>query len=186
MTADPVRYGAIYLAIGTILRENIPGDLAEAGVYQGHASRMIHSFAPERTLFLFDTFAGFPENDLDGKADRRFKNTNLDVVKRNIGDLQNIIFCQGYFPTTTQGLEDHRFAFVMLDLDLYNPTLAGMKFFYPRLSPGGYLFVHDFNSPESDWAVSKVVREYMQDKPEKLIEIPDLGGSVIIRRCTEA
>ena len=151
-------------------------------MYKGFTSRFIHTLVPERTLYLFDTFEGFPGQDLGNKADRRFKDTSLEAVKENIGDLRNIVFRKGYFPATAQGLENETFAFVMLDLDLYEPTLAGLEFFYPRVGSTGYIFIHDYNSPESDHAVSKAVNKYMHDKPEHLVEIPDIAGSVIIRK----
>lgn len=181
-TSDPVRYGSIYLAIETIKKENIVGDFAEAGVYQGRTSKLIHQFAPDRNYYLFDTFEGFPDEDLEVEKDKRFKTTNLDIVKKNIGDLTNIFFKVGYFPETAQGLEDNQFAFVMLDLDLYKPTIAGLNFFYNRVPRGGYIFLHDYNSPESDWGISRAVKEFMADKPETPIEIPDMGGSLIIRK----
>jgi O-methyltransferase len=70
----------------------------------------------------------------------------------------------------------------MLDADLFAPTLAGLTFFYQRVTPGGYIFIHDFNSPESDWAVSRAIGEFMKDKPERIVEIPDMGGSVLFRK----
>ncbi|MBI2954275.1 MAG: methyltransferase, partial [Chloroflexi bacterium] len=65
---------------------------------------------------------------------------------------------------------------------LFKPTLAGLHFFYPRMNPGGYIFAHDYNSPESGWAVSRAVNEFMADKAEKLIELPDKWGSIVVRK----
>jgi O-methyltransferase len=181
MNEDYVRYAMLALAIHTIREEGVRGSLAEVGVYRGDTSRVIHALAPERTLYLFDTFEGFPMADLT-KHDERFRDTSIDLVKEHLGDLNNVVFRKGYFPVTTQGLEDERFALVMLDADLYAPTLAGLEFFYPRLSLGGYLFAHDYNSPESDWGVHRSVTEFFKDKPEKVIEIPDVWGSAVIRK----
>lgn len=178
---DPVRYAAVALAVKSLHAQNIAGSLAEVGVYRGELSRLLHTLAPERDLFLFDTFAGFPAADLE-RQDVRFRDTSIELVKRGLGDLNHVIFRPGYFPETAQGLENEKFAFVMLDLDLYKPTVAGMEFFYPRLVSGGYLFAHDYNSPESQRAVSRAVNEYMKDKPEKIVELPDKWGSAIIRK----
>jgi len=182
-TRDPVRYGAIFLAINAIKKYEIEGSFAEVGVYKGDTSKIVHYLYPERKFYLFDTFEGFPVESLEEKVNNRFKDTSLELVKSNIGDLNNIIFKKGYFPESTKGLEGDLFAFVMLDVDLYKPTLQGLEFFHPRLSSGGYIFIHDYNSPESDYAVFKAVNEFMCDKPEKIVEIPDSGGSVIIRRA---
>jgi O-methyltransferase len=179
-TFDPVRYGALGLAIKRIEENRIPGSFAEVGVYRGETRKMIHLLAPHRKLYLFDTFEGFPENLINGNQDKRFKDTNIALVVKTIGDINNIFIKEGYFFDTTKGLENDKFAFVMLYLDLYLPTKAGLIFFYERMSQGGYIFIHDYNSPESEWGVSRAVNEFMQDKPEGLIDIPDVGGSVII------
>jgi O-methyltransferase len=48
--------------------------------------------------------------------------------------------------------------------------------------PGGYFFMHDFNSPESNYAISRATHEYMSDKPEMIVEIPDEWGSAVFRK----
>lgn len=179
---DPVRYGTIGLAIKRIKEESIPGNFAEVGVWQGRTSRIIHSLAPEKPYYLFDTFEGFSKRDLDGRHDDRFADTSIEFVKNIIGSKDNLIFRKGYFPETSIGLENETFSFVMLDVDLYNPTLAGLEFFYPRLNPGGYLFIHDYNTPESDFAVSKAVNFFFKDKSEKIFELPDMFGTVVVRK----
>ncbi len=182
--ADYNRYATFGLAIQRLTNEKIEGSFAEVGVYRGHMSSFIHSLAPERTYYLFDTFQGFPKGDLEpGVAeDNRFQDTSIDTVLRAIGDTRNIVIRQGYVPETLQGLESERFAFVLLDLDLYNPTVASLEFFYPRMAVGGYLAVHDYNNPESNWACKRAVDAFMQDKPEHIIELADRFGTVLIRK----
>ncbi|MBI2118094.1 MAG: methyltransferase [Elusimicrobia bacterium] len=178
---DPVRYQTIALAVQTIKKENIPGNFAEVGVYRGETSKFIHALDPGRKLYLFDTFEGFPLADLE-KEDTRFRDTNIERVKWELGNSDLLVFKKGYFPHTTQGLEKELFSFVLLDLDLFKSTLAGLIFFYPRIAHGGYIFINDYNNPESNWAVSKAVKEFMKEKEEKIIEIPDIWGSVIFRK----
>ncbi|BCZ47107.1 hypothetical protein psyc5s11_31740 [Clostridium gelidum] len=183
-TVDPVRYSSMMLAIRTIEKENIMGCFAEVGVYRGKTSKIIHALAPEKKYYLFDTFEGFPNEDLQGfqKNDNRFKDTSLGYVKKYIGDLNNINFKVGYFPETTKGVEDEVFSFVILDVDLYKPTLNGLNFFYNHMENGGYIFIHDYNSSESKYAVSRAVHEFLKDKTEKVFEIPDACGTAVIRK----
>lgn len=68
-----------------------------------------------------------------------FKNTAVDVVLDKIGHHVDTVVRKGYFPETAKGLEEERFAFVSLDTDLYQPILAGLEFFWPRLNPGGMI-----------------------------------------------
>jgi O-methyltransferase len=178
-SADRVRYGSLALALETIKREEVPGSLAELGVWRGYTSSFIHSQIPERRLYLFDTFSGFAGVDA---TDERFKDTTVEVVRRKVGDYPNVIFRVGIFPETACGLESELFAFVLIDVDKYAPTLAGLNFFYPRMARGGYVFVHDYNSPESEYGVSRALGEFLKGYPEHVVEIPDVWGSVVFRK----
>jgi O-methyltransferase len=179
---DDVRYATLALAIQRLERDQVPGAFAEVGVYQGATSSFIHKQAPGRRFYLFDTFEGFPDQDLDLTSDARFKDTTQQSVASFLAGNQNLVFRKGYFPTTAAGLEEEPFAMVMLDVDLYRPALEVLRFFYPRMVRGGYFFMHDFNSPESDHAISRAANEFMADKPELLLEIPDICGSVFFRK----
>jgi O-methyltransferase len=182
MTADDVRYAALALAIDRITKGGIAGAFAELGVYRGETSRLIHMQAPDRRLYLFDSFAGFPADDLEVREDKRFQDTSREAVAKYLGASQQVVFRPGRFPETAAGLEDEQFALVMLDFGLYKPTLAALEFFYPRVVRGGYFFLHDFNSPESDHAISRAASDFLSDKPELLFEIPDIWGTAAFRK----
>jgi O-methyltransferase len=183
-SGDPARYASLALACTTLEQEGIAGEFAEVGVYRGATSRFLAACAPGRTLHLFDTFQGFAQRDREPEnaGDRRFQATSEDTVRRALGAAANAVIHAGYFPATTKGLEDTRFAFVLLDLDVYAPTLAGLEFFYPRLASGGYCFVHDYNSPESNRACRRALTEFLAGKPERVIELPDTWGSAVFRK----
>lgn len=180
--ADDVRYATLALAIQRLESERIEGAFAELGVYKGVTSNLIHRQAPRRVLYLFDTFSGFPVEDLESAQDGRFKDTSLEEVATSLGDLQSVVFRPGYFPQSAKDLESERFALVMLDFDLYQSAVEAFHFFYPRLVTGGYFFMHDFNSPESGGAIARAAHEFLLDKPEMLIELPDEWGSAVFRK----
>jgi len=185
---DSIRYESIALAIETIRSEAVPGAFAEVGVWRGDLSLFLRQCAPERTLYLFDTFSGFPSEsvgilDLQNEGDKdRFRDTSVEQVIKSVGESEKVIFRVGVFPDSAVGLEKEPFSFVMLDLDIHKPTVAALEFFYPRLSSGGYIFIHDFNSPESNFAMRRAVMPFLSDKPEKLIELPDEWGSAVMRK----
>jgi len=183
-SGDPARYASLALAVRTLQSENVTGDFAEVGVYRGATSRFLIRCAPERTLYLFDTFEGFALHDREPEnaADARFQTTSEATVRRALGGATNVVIRPGYFPDTARGLEDKRFAFVLLDLDVYAPTLGGLEFFYPRLARGAYCFVHDYNSPESNRACRRALGEFLRDRPEHVIELPDTWGSAVFRK----
>lgn len=173
---DPVRFTVLAAAIQRLQDAAVPGSFAEVGVWRGDTSRIVHALAPERRYLLFDSFEGFPDDDQDA----RFKDTSVEYVLEKVGRSPNVSAVKGYIPGTFPPYESERFALVILDVDKYQPTRDGLEFFYPRLSPGGYIFFHDYNSPESDWGVKRAVDEFMQDRPEALLDIPDQWGSLAL------
>jgi O-methyltransferase len=181
---DYFRYATLGLALQRVLDEQIPGSLAEVGVWRGETSAFLHRLAPQRRLYLFDTFEGFPDEDLPPAAvDRRFRDTSAEAVRARVGPSPNVVLTPGYVPDVLSDVSDEQFAFVLLDLDLFEPTRASLEFFYPRLSRGGYLVVHDYNNPESEWACKRAFDAFLADKPERLIELGDMWGSALIRRA---
>lgn len=180
---DYHRFATLGLAAQRVKDDAIPGSFAEVGVFRGEMSRFLAPFCGNRNFFLFDTFSGFPEEHLEGRGDdSRFRNTNEDRVRAYFKDRPNVKIIKGLVPDTLQAARDERFAFVLLDLDLYSPTLDSLRFFYPRLEKGGYLILHDFNSPESDHAIQRAVKEFFADKAELPIEIGDAWGSILFRK----
>ncbi len=175
----------MWFQIERLKKENVPGSFAELGVYKGEWANIIFEMDRSRTLHLFDTFSGFDESDLKlekttgGKFNtKEFSDTSLEAVKKYINGGDNIIFHEGHFPGTARGLESETFAFVNIDADLYVPTREGLKFFYPRLSPGGVILIHDYNHT---WdGARKAIDEFVATIPESLVELPDWQGSVMI------
>ncbi len=179
---DEIRYSTLALALQRIEIDKLEGSFAEVGVYQGATSLFIHRQCPSRKFFLFDTFEGFDSQDMENGTDVRFRDTSVEAVRKLLGNSPNLEFRPGHFPGTSEGLEDEKFSFVMLDVDMYQPSFEVFRFFYPRLVRGGYFLMHDFNSDESGRAVSRAALQFMSDKPELLIEIPDFFGTALFRK----
>ena len=116
----------------------------------------------------------------------RFKDTDADTVHRMVleaGDLgAEVVMHVGFFPDTAGELDNETFCFISLDVDKYAPTLAGLEVMFPRLEPGGYIFIHDYNSEESNRGVSRAVDEWSSERPESIFDIPDQSGSIVIRK----
>jgi O-methyltransferase len=136
--------------------EGIAGAIAECGVFRGSFSSYMNRYFPTRRLYLFDTFEGFKQDDMEAENNP----ITIDWLKsQTIGILatgsafiallrcrnrENVIVKQGQVPKSLTGCENERFAFVNLDMDLYAPQLAGLRFFAPRMSKGGVILLHDY------------------------------------------
>ena len=127
-----------------IYRKNIPGSVAEAGVFRGDFAKLINQHFPDRKLYLFDTFQGFDDRDIaletgydaDPTKGDHFKETSVELVMSKMQHPENVVIRQGYVPETFAGVDDS-FCFVNLDMDLYKPTLEALRWFYPRMAAGG-------------------------------------------------
>ena len=171
----------------------VPGAAAELGVYKGDTAWQINLFLPEKQLYLFDTFEGFAESDikiekayaLSGAETGEFSDTSVGAVLERLPHPEKCHLRKGHFPETAAGLAHTEFAFVSMDADLYEPTLAGLEFFYPRLNEGGVMIIHDYENMRFK-GIRQAVKEYEQklvamgEKPMKLVPIGDLHGSCVI------
>lgn len=184
---DQVRLSTLELVSHEINSKNIAGNVAELGVYKGKFARYINKLFPARTLYLFDTFEGFDSRDVSTEKQEGFSGGNQDFsdtsVKAVLGLMpypEKCVAKKGFFPESANGVNDS-FAFVSIDTDLYEPIYAGLKFFYPRLNKGGYIFIHDFNNSQYKGS-RKAVEQFCKEQNIGFVPLPDSGGSAIIAK----
>ena len=183
------RAATMRLLAEQIREENIPGDAAELGVFRGDFAALINAAFPDRTIHLFDTFEGFPAEDVEVEQAQGlsrakagdFSETAADMVEQRLPYPERAVFHKGYFPATFDGCEEKIFAFVSVDADLYAPTAAALPRFFDRLPPGGVLLIHDVNSTQFSGA-GKAVREFCAERGLLPMPVCDLHGSVVLRR----
>ena len=149
--------------------QNLEGSVAELGVYRGDFARRINECFKDKTLYLFDTFEGFEDKDLtqskDGKmganlGKKHFSNTSVELVLGKMPYPKQCVIKKGWFPQSSVGCENERFCFVNLDADLYEPILAGLEFFYPKMVRGGVILIHEYFSA-GYVGVKKAVNEFV-------------------------
>ena len=125
----------------------LPGAVAEVGVYLGGSAAVLCRGFQNRKVHLFDTFSGMP--DLPHWSDNHHKRgdfvgTSLAKVQQSLEGFSNAEFHAGVFPATTKGLEDTQFAFVHVDCDIYQSVRDCCEFFWPRLVEGGVMAFDDY------------------------------------------
>lgn len=159
----------------------LDGAMAEVGVYQGVSARLIAEAKGDRPLHLFDTFAGLPDPDA---AERRVLTrgqfaASLEGVQRLLDGYPEVHYHPGVFPDSADGAVDGAvFSLVHLDVDLHDSTLAGLRYFYPRLLPGGIIISHDYSILPG---VERAFADFLADKPEAVIELPTTQAMVVKR-----
>lgn len=162
---------------------HVDGDVMEAGVFQGGTAVLLReamrSF-PSKTLLLFDSFEGMQRVSGVDRHDRNdFADTSLHAVRSLVGDDARVHFYKGWVPDTFAGLEDRRFCFAHIDLDLYESVCDTLAFVYPRLSAGGVVVFDDYGFASCPGA-RKAVDEFFADRPEKPLAL--LTGQALVTK----
>ena len=150
------------------------GDFAECGVYKGGTAYLIALTLSaiciqKKELHLFDTFHGMPaiaDNDPSSHKKRDFGDTRLKYTKNYLRDFPFIVYHPGIIPTTLSDIEDKNFAFIHIDVDLYQTTKECCNFFYERMVKGGIMIFDDYGFPGYCNSEKKAVDEFFSDKPE--------------------
>lgn len=156
------------------LTEHIDGDTVELGVYKGYSSYLIlQSIQGKKKHHMFDSWDGLPapkKNDGEywQKGDLI---SSLDECKELLEkyDEDKKIYYQGWIPETFKKIDNKiKFSFIHFDLDLYEPTMFGLQYFYNKLNKGGLMLFDDYTFKTCP-GVKLAVDEFLLDKEESLI-----------------
>ena len=185
-------------------RKKAAGAAAELGVYRGDFARHINTLFPDRALYLFDTFQGFDERDIQKEKelfhneysnDAKFcdnlrnissndhlSNTNVQLVLSKMRHPENCRVFEGYFPESAKAVPaEERFCFVNIDVDMYQPALAGLRYFYKRMTPGGILLLHDYYDSQYVGVIRAFDEFYDEYNGVKYVPLGDNGSIAIIK-----
>jgi hypothetical protein len=163
----------------------VPGDIAECGVYNGATAYFMAKATREagvsRSVHLFDSFSGLSR---PAAEDGTYWHEGALAIpeataRQNLASFPGVTFYAGWIPERFPEIANREFAFVHIDVDLYEPTRDSMQFFYSRVSRGGMIVCDDYGFTTCPGA-RKALLEFMSDKPEEIIELPT-GQGLIVR-----
>lgn len=157
---------------------NLP--TAECGVFRGFSTWMMQNRHPGEH-HLFDSFKGLPkatEYDDGTKAEKGQFACDLDTVKYNLREWEDLRFYEGWIPGVfTQLDQDKVFRLVYIDVDLYKPIKQALEFFWPRVCSGGVIVVDDYG--QENWpGVKSAVTEFCKSVNRSCL--PNSTGHVSI------
>ena len=179
LSNDYVRLATLELLCRRL--KEVSGAAAELGVYRGFFARCINQLLPQRKFYLFDSFEGFAQEACAAESfQAAHRNTAIDKVLSIMPHPETVTVKPGFFPESLEGLEE-RFCLVSLDVDFYQTTLDGLRYFWPRLEQGGYLMLHDWGSPKLP-GVAQALSDYEAEigSPIPAVPLCDVGGSLVL------
>jgi hypothetical protein len=204
MTSIERMYG-LYSAVNHLIGQGIPGDFVECGVWQGGSAmlmaRTLAKKAIERSIWLYDTFAGMTEpTDLDrdfaGQAaaqkwqskqvdgGNQWCRAGLDAVRRNMASTGHpedcVRYVEGPVEKTLLEVMPDQIALLRLDTDWYESTKIELELMYPKLVVGGVLIVDDYGHWQG---ARRAVDEYFNraDVKSPLLMRMDYTGRLAVR-----
>ena len=170
------------LSIYIKLANSLEGDFAEVGVYKGGSAEIIAINKNEnKNLYLFDTFEGMPEADVNVDNFHKkndFNDTSYSDICLGLKCYKNVFIHKGIFPNEhSDKIKDKKFCLVHIDVDIYKSYIDCLSFFYPKIVDGGIIILDDYNAPNCKGA-KLATDEFFINKLEKPIWL--VGSQVCI------
>jgi hypothetical protein len=156
------RLDNLQFCVQSILRDGVPGDLIETGVWRGGASIFMRGVLKAygdttRLVWVADSFQGLPKPQpgvwRDDERGRLWEfgevlAVPLEQVGANFERYglmdDQVRFLPGWFRDTLPSAPIERLALMRLDGDMYESTMDALVALYPKLSLGGYCIVDDY------------------------------------------
>lgn len=176
--------------VETVLREQVPGDLVECGVWRGGSCILMKAVLAvddvrDRKVWVVDSFSGVPASRL--KEDRGLdlsqeKFPFLAVSRKEVRSLferyqlldDSVVFLEGWFRDSLPTAPIEEIAVLRIDGDLYESTMDALSALYYRVSSGGFVVVDDYGVlPQCQKAVDEFRRD--NDVTSPLHDIDNYG-----------
>ena len=152
------RLDDLQACVESVVRDGVPGDVIEAGTWRGGASILaratLDALGDARTVWVADSFQGFPADDADHPdrgdlAPVDYLAVPEARVRENferLGYTDGVRFVPGFFDATLPSLAGCPWAVIRLDGDTYEATATALDALYPGLAVGGHLIVDDYGA----------------------------------------
>jgi hypothetical protein len=132
-----------------------PGAFAEFGVMCGGSLDLLSRLHPERLIYGIDSFTGFPESgamDIHKKGEFALSEEELLNIYECFKD-RKVEVLQGFSPVVFDLIPSgQQYAFIHIDVDLYQSVRDALDYFYPRLIHGGIMIFDDYGFPSTPGA----------------------------------
>jgi O-methyltransferase len=157
--SSPERTQNVREIVETVLRDGVPGDLVETGVWRGGLCIMMKAvlaaMGARRRLYVCDSFRGLPEirDGVDAPLklhENPLLAISVEQVRENFARFglldDDVEFVEGWFADTMPVLRGQigDIAVLRLDGDYYTSTREVIDPLYDKVSDGGFIIVDDY------------------------------------------
>ena len=181
-----------------VIRDGVPGDFMETGVWRGGACMMMRAVlkayqVSDRRVIAADSFAGLPPPTEgvapdEGSDFHNYKEFAVPLEEVEAGFARyglldsQVVFLKGLFRDTLPTAPVEALAVLRLDGDMYESTMDGLAYLYDKLSTGGTLIADDYFLFE---AHRQAVDEFRSARgiADPILQIDHFGGYWIKSRA---
>jgi O-methyltransferase len=162
---------------------HLPGNVLQVGVWRGGSGCLVAARTPPgKKVYLCDTFSGVVKAS---EPDNRYRGgEHSDTSESVVGDLvkamglRNVVVKAGVFPDDfRQEMDEERFCFAHVDVDVYLSAKDVMSFVWPRMPVGGITVVDDYGFDCCD-GIRQLIDEY-RGSSDKVI-LHNLNGHAVV------
>lgn len=134
---------------------SLPGAFVECGVNTGILSLALCEYidfnATGKDFYLFDTFNGIPESQMSEgeKTDRVRENAMFyedcfELAQKNFAPFPRAQLVRGLVPDTLSTVSIDQVCYLSIDMNIVQPEIAAMEFFWDKLVPGAAIILDDY------------------------------------------
>lgn len=171
-----------------LLSNVLEGDLAECGCYEGASAYFMAQASNHGFLYLFDSFEGISAPDDRDRSvhpevmpwTKGDMGSTQEKLRANLSDYEAFEVFPGWIPDRFAEVAERRFRLVHIDVDLYQPTLDSLEFFYPRLVDGGIVVMDDYGFLTCLGA-KQAADKFAQSAGTRVLHLPT-GQGVLFKR----
>ena len=171
---------------------NIEGDLIECGVYRGFSSAVACHYLnfekyKNKKLYLFDTWDGIPEDQLDSirkqypAMNNKYKGEeNLNIVEERFKQFNNVVKIKGKVPDSLKSINlPNKISFLHLDLNTHIGEIGALEYVFSKLVQGAVCLLDDFGDTMGK---EQMIHEkkWFEEKKCNICELPT-GQAFVIK-----
>lgn len=169
---------------------SVEGDFVECGVFKGFCSSVLCKYLDFQTLprqaYLYDTFAGLPEQTSTEQERKVWDYTQFDPdqvyggVCEKFARYPNVHIVRGIVPDSFAQAVPEKIAFLHIDMNSAQAEMLALEHLYDKVVVGGMIVFDDFG-----WTcnVNQMSAElaFMQQRGQQVLELPT-GQGVVVKR----
>ena len=171
---------------------HVEGDFVECGVYKGFCFAFLTDYLGfaqiDKTLFLYDTFEGIPEDlNSENRSNRVYERDIKDdrdalykIVLKRFENVPNTQVVRGRVPDTFDEACPDKIALLHIDMNSTASEIAALERLFDRVQPGGMIVFDDYGW--TGYADQRHAEDaFMAERGYNILELPTGQGLVLKR-----